>query len=619
MPKNIKLAEQDFFNWLPTIMSCSAIDKVRKSYKIINAMLVQKKMLNQALVVTTQIIQVEKAIKRLNSAFGNKKIRNNALKLLMTYASYLKENNNSKFPKNRLINTKTKKNWIYFNFTNSKQFENTIPVFCSINGQEYEEKNWVRILVSIVEHELTLNKIVLKKLYKTSLVGSRKRRPFFLKNKIEGLHCSKLSNGYWINVNYNIPNLMMQIEKFCIFCGYNKKQLKIYGILKNKKIKSKRNNKTVTSKIVSNEINVEAVEEYLTSLGLNGATVQDIIGNVKPSASTYSMQNILNEDMNVIFMPDDRYVHISAFVDMNDAEKGMYKILQTHFAQFGGYSNNKLLFGAASHDLSMFLNDNNCEDVNSTYALAQYFFSKKQKNEKLYFSFPHIFQSEPDYPPNLKGLMIKLARVNDGVLCVDEAKSYLQKTKISFGNMNQLLQLSSSNTFVLYDSNRYLLTEKIGINKEWILELHNRLDDLFRQADVAYVIPRDIKTTWLKTLPLLPNGINWTILFLQEILRICTDVGFRYITTGLHQSRDTIASAIVPVNSLLQSFPDIVTLFMQEHYALPKRMSSEELRHELCEVGMLNGYELIRTLHKALNDYRFSWTDGNKNVYVRGN
>ena len=94
--------------------------------------------------------------------------------------------------------------------------------------------------------------------------------------------------------------------------------------------------------------------------------------------------------------------------------------------------------------------------------------------------------------------------------------------------------------------------------------IHNRLDSLFRQADIAYVIPRDITESWLHTLPTLPQGLPWTILLLQEMLKNFPEIGFRAITSELGQSGDTIAAAIVPSGSPLQSFPDVVTLYMQE-------------------------------------------------------
>lgn len=374
----------------------------------------------------------------------------------------------------------------------------------------------------------------------------------------------------------------------------------------------------VKSKQVARHVDIGKIRVYLKNVGLQGATVQELIETLQPDAAVYPTQKALESDDNVILMPGNKYVHVDAFVDLDEAEESMTNILRTHFIQFGGYSNNKLLFGAASHDMSLFLNDNDCADIDSVYALGQYFFGKKSE-KKYVFSYPHIFESKPDFPLNLKGVMIHLARLNGGVLVADAAKEYLQKTMLSYGGMGQLLQISFSDTFLMYDSNRYLLSESLKIDPIWKSLIHDRLDNLFRQANVAYVIPRDISNSWLASLPKLPHDLIWTPLLLQEVLKKYNDIGFSPITAGLEQSMDTIAAAFVPNDSPLQSFPDIVTLFMQERHDLPVRMSSDELRLELREAGMIAGDELIYALPKALNDYRFSWTDNNKTVYVRGN
>ena len=47
-------------------------------------------------------------------------------------------------------------------------------------------------------------------------------------------------------------------------------------------------------------------------------------------------------------------------------------------------------------------------------------------------------------------------------------------------------------------------------------------------------------------------------------------------------------------------------------------MKGEELRMELRGAGMLEGGEMIYALPKALDDYRFAWSNGNKTVYIRG-
>ena len=619
MEDSIKATEQEFFTWLLGVVSPSAFEEIKKSYRTIGAILVQKKALPQSLFATSQTEQVEDALKLSKKVFGSKKTRNTAQKLLTAYVAYLREKKNtaSVEKQSQEQGVDIQGDWIRFDFTNSQEFEYTVPAYVSVKGQQFEAQNWARILVEITEHELNKNNPALESLYKQSLILNRKDRPFFLKEKLVGLNCSELSNGYWVNVNYSIPRLMNQIGAICFHCGYTKMDVVIYGVDRNN-AKAKKVT-PATPKTRRHAINIEKAKDSLKTVGLQGATVQELIDKVQPGAAVFPTRNVLNSDPQIIAMPGNRFVHADAFVDLDEAEEEMEKILKTHFAQFGGYSNNKLLFGAASHDLSLFLNDNDCEDIDSVYALAQYFFVKKRSEHSFTFSNPHIFKDKPDFPLTLKGLMINLARSNGGILNAEDAKNYLQKTMLSYGSIGQLLQLNSSNTFLYYDANRYLLTEKIGASKEMLQSIHNRLDSLFRQADVAYVIPRDITDNWLHTLPSLPQGLPWTHLLLQEMLRNFPKIGFRTITSELGQSGDTIAAAIVPVGSPLQSFPDVITLYMQEKHTLPKRMACEELRQELREAGMLAGNELIYALPKALDDFRFSWTNGNKTVLVRGN
>lgn len=462
-------------------------------------------------------------------------------------------------------------------------------------------------------------------LYKESLIAVKKDRPYLLEERLDGLHCAQLSNGYWVCINYNIPHLMEMIRALCVRCGYTEEQIVLYGKAKasasGRKAKTtpaEKKDETQTSNGYG--VSIEKFEAYLRSAGLQGATVKELIKAVQPDAAVSSTSSALDGSVNIIAMPGNRYVHVDSFVDLDEAEEALGRILRTHFAQFGGYSNNQLLFGAASQELSMFLNDNDCENIDAVYAIARFLFEKKAVAGAPYkFSTPHIFEKEPDYPMTLRGLMIHLARSNGGFLYASDAKDYLQKTMLTYGGIGQLLQLGSSNTFLIYDSDHYLLSESLGIDDAWCLRMHDRLDDLFRKANVAYVIPRDINAAWLTTLPSLPHGLDWTLLLLQEVLDKYPAIGFKSISPDLNQTHDTLAAAFVPVDSPLQTFPDVVTLFMEEHHDLPMRMPGEDLRLELRDAGMLENSEMIYALPKALNDYRFAWSNENKTVYVRGN
>ena len=618
--------EQEFFQWLPNSVTPSVLKDIQKSYAQINALLIKAQALAQTLTSVTSIDEVESALRHTKKTFANKRLRNTAAQLLATYIVYLRERGKTPIEveaSQKMVEIQP--NWIKYNFKNAQSFERTAPVYCAIAGMPIEGKNWARILVDITEQELAKHNAAMDGLYKEPLITAKKGRPYLLEERIDGLHCAQLSNGYWICINYNIPRLMEMIRALCVRCGYTEEQIILYGedkasasVGKAKTTLIEKKNETLTSNGYG--VSIENSEAYLRSAGLQGATVKELIKAVQPDAAVSSTASALDSSMNIIAMPGNRYVHVDSFVDLDEAEEAFGRILRTHFTQFGGYSNNQLLFGAASQELSMFLNDNDCENIDAVYAIARFLFEKKAVAGTPYkFSTPHIFEKEPDYPMTLRGLMIHLARSNGGLLYAPDAKDYLQKTMLTYGGIGQLLQLGSSNTFLIYDSDRYLLSESLGIDDAWCLRMHDRLDDLFRKANVAYVIPRDINAAWLTTLPSLPHGLDWTILLLQEVLDKYPAIGFKSISPDLNQAHDTLAAAFAPVDSPLQTFPDVVTLFMEEHHNLPMRMHGEDLRLELRDAGMLENSEMIYALPKALNDYRFAWSNENKTVYVRGN
>lgn len=619
-------ADQEFFQWLHNAVTPSVLIDIQKSYAQINVLLHKSQVLTKSLTSITSTDEVESALQHTKKTFANKRLRNTAVQLLTAYIVYLREKEN--IPVATEVSQKMVKirpDWIKYDFTNAQNFERTVPVYCTIAGVPIEGKNWSRILVSITEQELTKHNAAMDRLYKESLTATKKGRPYLLDKKLDNLQCVQLSNGYWVCINYNIPRLMEMIRALCIRCGYPEEQIVLYGEAKISASSQKAKNTPIEKRceILTTKgygIMIDKYEEHLRSVGLQGATVKELIKAVQPDAAVSPTISALDGNMNIISMPGSRYVHVESFVDMDEAEDVLGRILQTHFAQFGGYSNNQLLFRAASQELSMFLNDNDCENIDAVYAIARFLFEKKAVAGTPYkFSTPHIFEVEPDYPMTLRGLMIHLARNNGGLLYTSDAKDYLQKTMLTYGGIGQLLQLGSSNTFLIYDSDRYILSESLEIDDDWCLRMHDRLDDLFRKANVAYVIPRDINATWLATLPSLPHGLDWTLLLLQELLAKYPAIGFKSISPDLSQTYDTLAAAFVPIDSPLQTFPDVVTLFMEEHHNLPMRMSGEDLRLELRDAGMLENSEMIYTLPKALNDYRFAWSNENKTVYVRGN
>ena len=616
MEEKQKADEKAFFKWLPSVVSPPVLQEIQKSYGQINALLIKRKILSKNLTNVTQISQIEEAIRQVKKSFGSKRLRSTAVSLLTAYLAYLREVKHTVPVDKYKPEVEVQDNWIRFDFTNSREFKGTVPAYCSVKERQITGVNWTRILVGLIEHEIQEENPTLRPLYKTPLLSTRKSQPFFMKEKIDGLHCAQLSNGYWINVNHNTPKMMDIIQAFCIYCGYKKEQIWIYGVAREESLNTRGDSKKPTR--TKSDIPIEKAEEYLLGVGMNGSTVQDLIAAVQPEATVTNTRSALDQSMNVMSLPGGRYVHVESFIDLDEAEEILGRILKTHFRQLGGYSNSQLLYDAAEQELSMFLNDNDCEDADTVYAIARYFFEKKaEEGQKCRFVSPHIFESKPDYPETSFGLMINLARGNDGILLYSDAEAFLKKTKLAYPGIGSLLQIGKSNTFLMVESDRFVLSECIGIDEAWCGKVHDCLEELFRQADVSYIIPRDIRNEWLMSLPTLPSDLSWTRLLLQEVIKKYPAIGFRTISPELNQTFDTLVPAIVPADSPLNDFPDVVSLYMRENYTLPMRLDKEKLRNILGEAGMLEGGEMIGSLHKALHDYRFAWSDENRTVYVQ--
>lgn len=228
MSEMLQSMEKNFFVWLKSNITTFAMEEMKATYKIINTMLLQKKVLPMPLCAVKEASLITKAIKQLGNVFANKKLRGSAVKLLNTYAKYLKEKNS----RSQEDVVEVQNNWLRYNYNNAQSFARTYPAYCCIDGVKYEGKNWARILIALIEHEISNNNPRLQVLYENSLSGSKNAQPFFLKEKLEKINCDELSNGYWVNINYGIPALVNLIVTFSLHCGYKQSQIILYGIPK---------------------------------------------------------------------------------------------------------------------------------------------------------------------------------------------------------------------------------------------------------------------------------------------------------------------------------------------------------------------------------------------------
>lgn len=385
--------------------------------------------------------------------------------------------------------------------------------------------------------------------------------------------------------------------------------------------------------LTANEIYEEIVKRRLYTFGAKNPV--NVVRNIIESAcdnSTYSEQNrasvpcfhmevndagkrvyrMLYDMQKSNQQSDNTNVYFSLhsnIVDFEEGKAGIREILEAHFQTLYGYSNIGILWNAAQNTLSLFLNDN---AINSADELWRFTYSAFA-NEYV-MNYPHIWKTQPNCPQSYVGVIINLAKQLGGIVSREQIDDYFARIK----------QRSPINATIIhkgqlmfYAPRCFILTELVGLTNERCAEIQKALNRLFECENVSYIVLRDITSEWFSSLPTIKSDLSWTALLLQETLRLRPDIGYRVVFSGLDgQALDTLGAAIVPYESDIGCFADLVHQYCKDREILGKRMATEELRTILRDAGMLEGNELMYNLHKVLKDYRFAFTDENRMVKI---
>lgn len=181
--------------------------------------------------------------------------------------------------------------WIKFDGANFDLFERTFPAYCFVNGKTVEGKSWAAIVVEVIENEIFNHNPLCRKLYTISLMPNRAERPFFFSEKLEGQNCAKLSNGYWVNLNYSIPRLIKLLDLLFDFFEYDKKSILLYGIAKHQEVIDPVVKNDQNSQFYRNDTDSELGKKYpilyLTVIGF-------LCDNYPNSFSAYELDQKLN-------------------------------------------------------------------------------------------------------------------------------------------------------------------------------------------------------------------------------------------------------------------------------------------------------------------------------------
>lgn len=613
----------NFFKWLSKTKSSLISVEMQRSYAQINTLLMKSGIIRRPIVKITSTNDIEEALDQLTKVFVNKRIRNTASKLLSFYLTYLQENTEASDKMEIIPDIKVQDSWIKFDFTNAHNFECTKPCYCAISGEIIDGKNWTRILVGLTEHELAMENPALEELYRKPLIPDRKNRPYLMKSKIDGLNCSQLSNGYWINVNHSIPKTMELIKTLCFCCGYQENQILLYGVPKDAFIKKKdpifrRSEKEDVEQQNNIDANLqEMVEKLLLESDLEGMTLKQLSEKI-PSASMISLKYIRDHSDKIITLFGSM-LHADALVDLDYAAEIFHEIIEKLFTKNNGYVSSAQLFEYVRLEMQMFLNDNDIFDEQKIFCIVRFLFGKIDWHGYHYeFSAGrHISRNGQEALRTNMDVFEKFARDQGGVFRWDDLLKYLDKVGIKPNNLRIQMGIGSRPIFFYYSSNELITAESMRIDDTWIDDSKRALRNLF--DDVGdHIVVRDIAYYWYEQLPELPLRLPWTPILLQYILRFYGKrLGARTIHSEMPLQYDTIHALLVNDDSKLNTFGDAIVVYVIDNEIEERRFQAEQLRRLLVYGKLIGEFELIGNMPRAIgNDPRFAWDAAEENVNI---
>jgi len=358
------------------------------------------------------------------------------------------------------------------------------------------------------------------------------------------------------------------------------------------------------------------IENFLITKNLAQCTFNDICKFIDSEEGFPRVGKIIRLTNNIVEIEKDWYVHRSCIIDFDEAAEQLLAILQNQFRQFYGYSNSHILYDAACIDLAMFINDNGFETESIIYMLAKHlFYKEKYKDYNFFFTeYLHIWEIQTEFPHNSKGVLINLAKANDGIITRDDTEKYLESLKISKNVILSKIHDISDSTFYFYKEKTYVSSEYLQIDEAFISNVNKSLYKLFDNE--RFIIPRDINEDWFDTLPTLSIRLSWNLLLLQEIIKYNEEIGYKPLFSEIEQSPYRISGAFVKSDSV-DTLVDIIYIYTYENFELPYKDTTENYRKLLRKAGFIHDMEWFNNMHKVFNDPHFAFSNDNKNILIR--
>lgn len=360
--------------------------------------------------------------------------------------------------------------------------------------------------------------------------------------------------------------------------------------------------------------NLAKIEEIVINSDLAGTDYDTLKDNIR--LTMVELRDLVKQSSKIIEIKN-RLFHEEAFVEWEEGSEKLDNILKKLMQKNAGYVSSAQLYEYARSEMIVFLSDNDLNDERSVFDMAQHLFGIRGKSKRYnFFGKTHISNTDFAIKSNFD-IACKYAEEQEGVITVTELVDYLNSVNINCGNLNALLKVQSEPHFFYYNDSTLIYAAKMKINEHWKESVHKALEKLF--ADVGdHIVLRYINDLWYSQLPALPNGLEWSPLLLQGVLRFYGgELNARTIMALEGQSIVKVHTMLVSAESPLVNFGDVVVAYILDNDIEQRTFEAEELRQMLVDAKIVQGNELMYNMPKALDkDERFSWNVNGTQVKV---
>lgn len=372
---------------------------------------------------------------------------------------------------------------------------------------------------------------------------------------------------------------------------------------------------TETKDISSTQNEVTEIENVVLQADMEGISYDDLQDRTGKTKS--KIQQLVFCAKKIVEIKGTLY-HEDALIDWNDGIVQLDTIIEKMMKKNNGYISAAQLYEYARTEMYMFLNDNGIDDERAVYEIAQHLFEKNAYNGKHYTFTGKLHISRSASVTSKFDVICKYAEDQGGVFRFSDLEAYLTSVGIRHGNLRGQMRIYTDPTFLYYDEDVLIYTKNMSINEEWKSRIKMALEKLF--VDVGdHIILRDIQPLWFEQLPKLSQGLHWTPMLLQNILRYYgKELGAHTIIAMDSQSIETLHAMLVRNDSPIQNFGDVIISLLLENENAKRTFTAEELRLLLAALNVIQGRELIGNMPKALEgDERFAWDADSNIVTIR--